>query len=209
MLVIGLTGGIGMGKSAAAEHFAGRGIDVFSADACVHRLYEGEAVAAIEQAFPGVTREGRIDRKLLAAQVTGHPERLRKLESIVHPLVVKAEIDFLREQEKKGARMAVLEIPLLFETAAEKRVDVTLVVSAPCKVQRERVLARPGMTVEKLEHLLARQLTDKERRGRADFVVDSGGGLSQMHRELDRLIDESLKSREGRVMGRLRHSYTD
>jgi dephospho-CoA kinase len=209
MLVIGLTGGIGMGKSAAAQHFAHRGIPVFSADDCVHRLYEGEAVAAIEAAFPGATRDGRVDRKLLAAQVTGHSERLRKLESIVHPMVVKAEVDFLREQETKGAQMAVLEIPLLFETGAEKRVDVTIVVSAPPEVQRKRVLGRAGMTADKLEHLLARQLSDAERRARADFVVDSGGRLSHMQRQLDRLIDESLSHREGRIMERLRHSYTD
>ena len=208
MLVIGLTGGIGMGKSAAAEHFARRGIPVFNADACVHRLYEGEAVEEIEAAFPGVTREGRVDRKLLAEQVSGHPERLRRLESVVHPMVVKAEIDFLREQERNGARMAVLEIPLLFETGAEKRVDVTIVVSAPSRVQRERVLTRPGMTVEKLEHLLARQLSDKERRARADFVIISGTSLKEMHVDLDQLI-ESLQNRQGRVMERLRHSYTN
>jgi dephospho-CoA kinase len=203
MLVIGLTGGIGMGKSAAAEHFARRSIPVFNADACVHRLYEGEAVPAIEAAFPGVARDGRVDRKLLAKQVTGHPERLKKLESIVHPMVVKAEIDFLREQESKGVKLAVLEIPLLFETGAEKRVDVTIVVSAPSKVQRERVLARSGMTVEKLEHLLARQLSDKERRTRADFVINSGTSLKEMHVDLDQLI-ESLQNREGRVMERQR-----
>jgi dephospho-CoA kinase len=208
MLVIGLTGGIGMGKSAAAEHFARRGIPVFNADACVHRLYEGEAVEEIEAAFPGVTREGRVDRKLLAEQVSGHPKRLRRLESVVHPMVVKAEIDFLREQERNGARMAVLEIPLLFETGAEKRVDVTIVVSAPSRVQRERVLTRPGMTVEKLEHLLARQLSDKERRARADFVINSGTSLKEMHVDLDQLI-ESLQNRQGRVMERLRHSYTN
>jgi dephospho-CoA kinase len=181
---------------------------VSTADACVHRLYEGEAVAAIEAVFPGATRDGRVDRKLLAEQVTGHPERLRKLESIVHPMVVKAEIDFLREQERKGARMAVLEIPLLFETGAEKRVDVTIVVSAPGDVQRERVLARSGMTVEILEHLLARQLTDKERRVRADFVINSGTSLKEMQADLDQLI-ESLQNREGRIMERLRHGYTD
>jgi len=208
MLVIGLTGGIGMGKSAAAEHFARRGIPVFNADACVHRLYEGEAVEEIEAAFAGVTREGRVDRKLLAEQVSGHPERLRRLESVVHPMVVKAEIDFLREQERSGARMAVLEIPLLFETGAEKRVDVTIVVSAPSRVQRERVLTRPGMTVEKLEHLLARQLSDKERRARADFVIISGTSLKEMHVDLDQLI-ESLQNRQGCVMERLRHSYTN
>jgi dephospho-CoA kinase len=208
MLVIGLTGGIGMGKSAAAEHFARRGIPMFNADACVHRLYEGEAVEEIEAAFPGVTREGRVDRKLLAEQVSGHPERLRRLESVVHPMVVKAEIDFLREQERNGARMAVLEIPLLFETGAEKRVDVTIIVSAPSRVQRERVLTRPGMTVEKLEHLLARQLSDKERRARADFVIISGTSLKEMHVDLDQLI-ESLQNRQGCVMERLRHSYTN
>jgi len=208
MLVIGLTGGIGMGKSAAAEHFARRGIPVFNADACVHRLYEGEAVEEIEAAFTGVTREGQVDRKLLAEQVSGHPERLRRLESVVHPMVVKAEIDFLREQERNGARMAVLEIPLLFETGAEKRVDVTIVVSAPSRVQRERVLTRPGMTVEKLEHLLARQLSDKERRARADFVIISGTSLKEMHVDLDQLI-ESLQNRQGCVMERLRHSYTN
>jgi dephospho-CoA kinase len=208
MLVIGLTGGIGMGKSAAAEHFARRGIRVFNADACVHRLYEGEAVEEIEAAFPGVTREDRVDRKLLAEQVTGHPERLRRLESVVHPMVVKAEIDFLREEERNGARMAVLEIPLLFETGAEKRVDVTIVVSAPSTVQRERVLTRPGMTVERLEHLLGRQLSDKERRARADFVINSGTNLKEMHVDLDQLI-ESLQNRQGRVMERLRHCYTN
>jgi dephospho-CoA kinase len=202
MLVIGLTGGIGMGKSAAADHFARRGIPVFNADACVHRLYEGEAVAAIEGAFPGVTREGRVERKLLGQQVTGHPERLRKLESIVHPMVVEAEIDFLRQQDRKGAPMAVLEIPLLFETGAEKRLDVTIVVSAPRDVQRQRVLARSGMTAEKLEHLLARQLPDAERRARADYVVDSGLPLADMHAQLDQLI-ESLRGRNGTVMERL------
>jgi dephospho-CoA kinase len=208
MLVIGLTGGIGMGKSAAAEHFARRGVPVFNADACVHHLYEGKAVAAIEAHFPGVTRGGRVDRKLLAEQVTGRSERLRELEKIVHPMVVKAEIDFLREQERKGEKLAVLEIPLLFETGAEKRVDVTVVLSAPSDVQRERVLARPGMTVDKLEHLLARQFSDAARRTRADYVVDSGAPLTDMRIEIDKLI-ESLQTRKGRVMERLGHNYPD
>jgi len=203
MLVIGLTGGIGMGKSAAAAHFARCGIPVFNADACVHRLYESEAVSAIEAAFPGVTRGGKVDRTLLATQLTGKPERLKKLEEIVHPMVVRQEIDFLIDEEKKGAELAVLEIPLLFETGADKRVDVTIVLSAPHHVQRERVLARPGMTVERLEHLLARQLPDVEKRARADFVVDSGTGLADMHANIDRLID-SLRGRKGRVMERLR-----
>jgi len=204
MLVIGLTGGIGMGKSAAAEHFARAGIPVFNADAQVHRLYEGEAVEAIEAEFPGVTRGGRVDRKLLSEQVAGSPERLKQLERIVHPMVVAAEIAFLRAQERDGAQLAVLEIPLLFETGAEARVDVTVVLSAPHHVQRERVLARPGMTVDKLEHLLARQLPDEAKRARADFVVESGTGLADMQAKIDTLI-ESLRGREGRVMERLRH----
>jgi dephospho-CoA kinase len=203
MLVVGLTGGIGMGKSAAAARFAAHGIPVFNADACVHDLYEGKAVAPIEAAFPRVAREGRIDRALLSKAIAGSPERLRLLENIVHPLVVEAEIDFLRAQELKGAKLAVLEIPLLFETGADTRVDVSVAVSAPAEVQRERVLARPGMTVEKLEHLLARQLSDAERRARADHVINSGTSLAVMHGALDNLI-ESLKKKEGRVMERLR-----
>jgi dephospho-CoA kinase len=203
MLVVGLTGGIGMGKSAAAERFVEQGIPVFNADLCVHQLYEGEAVGPIEATFPGVTRAGRVDRKLLSERIAGSPERLRLLEETVHPLVVAAELDFLRAQEQRGARLAVLEIPLLFETGADARVDVTVVVSAPHNVQRARVLARPGMTADKLEHLLARQLPDAERRARADFVVDSGTTIKDMRIEIDRLI-ESLKSREGRVMDRLR-----
>ena len=203
MLVIGLTGGIGMGKSAAAERFAAHGIPVFNADLCVHQLYEGEAVPAIEAAFPGVTRNGKIDRKLLSEKLGGSPERLRRLEVIVHPLVVAAEIDFLTEQENQGEKLAVLEIPLLFETGAESRVDVTVVLSAPPEVQRDRVLARPGMTADKLEHLLARQLPDAERRVRADYVVDSSLPLADMHAELDRFL-ESLRGRKGAVMERLR-----
>lgn len=203
MLVIGLTGGIGMGKSAAAEHFAQAGVPVFNADGCVHRLYEGEAVAAIEAAFPGVTRGGRVDRTLLGHQVAGSHRRFRELEAIVHPMVVAAEIEFLIAQEDKGAKLAVLEIPLLFETGAEARCDVTIVLIASAETQRSRVLARPGMTVDRLEHLLARQLPDADKRARADYVVDSGTSLEQMHAELDKLI-ESLHHREGRVMARLR-----
>lgn len=204
MLVIGLTGSIGMGKSAAAKHFVKRGVPVCDADAEVHRLYEGEAVPAISEAFPGAVRSGKVDRALLAQAVAGSPRKLKQLESIVHPMVVKAEIDFLREQEKQGAKLAVLEIPLLFETDALSRVDVTVVVSAPEGVQRERVLARPGMTKEKLAALLKRQSSDEEKRARSDFVVDSGTTLQDMEQQIDKLI-ESLKGREGRVMKRLRH----
>jgi dephospho-CoA kinase len=203
MLVIGLTGGMGMGKTSAAAHFRARGVPVFDADAYVHRLYECEAVDVIEAAFPGVTRDGRVDRALLASQVAGAPARLAQLEAIVHPLVVKAEIQFLRDQEKAGASLAVLEIPLLFETGAEARSDVTVALSAPDSVQRERVLTRPGMTEEKFEALRARQLTDADRRARADYVVDSGSTLENLHAQLDRLI-ESMQNRQGTVMERLR-----
>jgi dephospho-CoA kinase len=203
MLVIGLTGGIGMGKSAAAKHFAARGIPTFNADACVHALYEGAAVAAIEAEFPGVVRGGKIDRKLLSERIAGSPARIKMLEAIVHPMVVEAEIVFLREEEKKGAKLAVLEIPLLFETDAHERVDVSIVVSAPERVQRKRVLSRPGMTVDKLEHLLARQLPDAKKRALADYVVDSGATHEDMHAQIDKII-ESLKDRDGRVMERLR-----
>ena len=203
MLVVGLTGGIGMGKSAAANHFAARGIPTFNADACVHALYAGAAVRPIEAEFPGVVRSGKIDRKLLSERIAGSPARLRTLEAIVHPMVVAAEIAFLREQEKKGAKLAVLEIPLLFETDAHERVDVTVVVSAPPHVQRKRVLSRPSMTADKLEHLLARQLPDAEKRARADYLVDSGTTHEDMHAQIDKII-ESLKSRDGRVMERLR-----
>jgi dephospho-CoA kinase len=203
MLVIGLTGSMGIGKSTAAKQFAKAGVPVFDADAEVHRLYAGEAVPAIAAAFPKAVRGGKVDRGLLAQEVAGSPEKLKALESIVHPMVVKAEIDFLCEQEAKGAKLAVLEIPLLFETGAESRVDVTVVVSAPAEVQRTRVLARRGMTEAKLAGLLKRQLPDREKRARADVVVDSGTSLAHMQAQIDRLL-ESLKGREGQVMKRLR-----
>jgi dephospho-CoA kinase len=204
MLVIGLTGSIGMGKSAAAQHFRARGVPVCDADAEVHRLYEGSGVAAVAAAFPNAIRDGKVDRGLLALEVAGHPHRLKQLEAIVHPLVVEAELEFLRQEEKRGTRYAVLEIPLLFETGADKRVDVTVVLSAPPEVQKARVLTRPGMTVEKLEHLLKRQLPDAEKRARADYVVDSGTSLTHMQAQIDNIL-ESLEGRKGRVMDALRH----
>jgi dephospho-CoA kinase len=204
MLVIGLTGSIGMGKSAAAAHFRARGVAVCDADAEVHRLYEGDAVPAIAEAFPGAVRDGKVDRTRLAREIAGSPAKLKELEAIVHPMVVKVELEFLREQERRGAAFAVLEIPLLFETDALARVDVTLVVSAPEDVQRERVLARPGMNPEKLEALLRRQLSDAEKQARADFVVDSGKSLADMQGQIDKILD-SLRGRQGRVMERLRH----
>jgi dephospho-CoA kinase len=158
----------------------------------------------MEAAVSGDVSGGKVDRAILAQEIAGAPGRLKQLESIVHPMVVKAEIDFLRAQEERGAKLAVLEIPLLFETDAHTRVDVSVVVSAREEVQRARVLARPGMSQAKLEALLKRQLSDTEKRARADFVVDSGTTLADMERQIDKILD-SLQGREGRVMERLRH----
>ncbi len=202
MIVVGLTGSIGMGKSTIAEMFRERGIPVFDADAEVHRLYAGEAVAAVEAAFPGTTHDGRVDRVRLAAALAGDEARFRKLEAIVHPLVRAAEKRFLQEADKSGAvAAAVLEIPLLFETGRDKHVDAVIVVSAPAEVQRARVLARPGMTPEKLDGLLARQTPDAEKRRRADFVVDTGGSLADSEAQVDAILD-SLKSKPAEAYAR-------
>ena len=205
MLVIGLTGSIGMGKSTAASQFARRDVPGFDADAEVHRLYAGKAVPAVAALFPSAIRDGAVDRALLAAEIAGAPEKLRALESVVHPLVAEAEIAFLRQAEAEGAEFAVLEIPLLFEAGAEARVDVTVVVSAPADLQRKRALARPGMSPEKFDQLLRRQMPDAEKRARADFVVDSSVSLDDMQNQIDKILD-SLRGRKGRVMERLRHT---
>lgn len=194
MIVIGLTGSIGMGKTTAAARFGERGVPVCDADAEVHRLYNGAAVAPIEAAFPGTTVNGRVDRQRLAEVLLGDHDDFKRLEAIVHPLVQAAERDFLRVESRRGARLAVLEIPLLFETGADARVDVTVVVSAPLDVQRARVLARPGMTAEKLDAVLARQLADSEKRRRADFIVDTGQSGAATQARIDHIIAE-LSSR--------------
>lgn len=198
MIVIGLTGSIGMGKSAVAERFRQLGIPVCDADAIVHKLYEGAAVAPIEAAFPGTTCGGKVDRVKLGRAVLGNPHGLKQLESIVHPMVQAAEREFLRQAAEQGAPMAVLEIPLLFETGGEAKVDVTVVVSAPADVQRERVLERPGMSSSKLEAILSRQMPDAEKRRRADFVVDTGGSIEQSHAQVDAIV-EALRNRGGRA----------
>ncbi len=177
MFVIGLTGSLGMGKSTTAQFFAEEGVPVHDADAVVHRLYEGEAVAAIEAAFPGTTAAGKVDRDKLAARVLGDDAALKRLEAIVHPLVQAAEQRLLAEAAARGEKVALLDIPLLFETGGEQRVDAVVVVSAPSEVQHARVLKRPGMTMEKLEAILAKQMPDAEKRRRADFVVDTSRGL--------------------------------
>lgn len=196
MLIIGLTGSMGMGKSTAAQRFRDNGIAVFDADAEVHRLYAAEAAPLIEAAFPGTVVDGAVDRTRLAGVVVDNPQAIARLEGIVHPLVRESERQFLRTEREAGAEMAVLEIPLLFETGGERLVDVTVVVSAPEDVQRERVMARPGMTAEKFERLKANQMPDAEKRAKADFVVDSSGPVGETAEEIDRLIG-SLRGREG------------
>jgi dephospho-CoA kinase len=194
MLVIGLTGGIGMGKSTVAARLRALGIAVCDADAEVHKLYAGAAVPLIEAAFPGTTGDGRVDRQKLAAALLANPAGFKHLEAIVHPLVFEAERTFLHAEVARGAAVAVLEIPLLYETGGERRVDAVIVCSAPSNLQRERVLLRPGMTPEKLEQMLSRQTPDTEKRRRADFVVDTGGSFAESEAQVDRIV-ESLKGR--------------
>jgi dephospho-CoA kinase len=189
MFILGLTGSLGMGKSTAARFFAEQGVPVHDADAVVHRLYEGEAAAAIEAAFPGTTAGGKVDRDKLAARVLSDGAALKRLEAIVHPLVQEAERRLLAEAEARGEKVAVLDIPLLFETGGESRVDAVVVVSAPPEVQRSRVLERPGMTVEKLEAILAKQMPDDEKRRRADFVVDTSRGFEAARAEVRAILD--------------------
>jgi dephospho-CoA kinase len=177
MFILGLTGSLGMGKSATAKMFAEAGVPVYDADAAVHRLFEGEATPLIETAFPGTTTGGKVDRDKLAQRVLGDSAAIKKLESIVHPLVAAARETFLNEAERKGTKIAVLDIPLLFETGGEKRCDAVVVVSAPAAVQHARVFERAGMTEQKFAAILAKQLPDADKRARADFVVDTSQGF--------------------------------
>ena len=202
MLVVGLTGSIGMGKSAAAEGFRELGIAVFDADAAVHALYDGPLAAEIDEAFPGTAVAGKIDRAKLSAALLTAPHRFKDLEAIVHPRVRAMERAFLHEQAEKGANISVLEIPLLFESGADKTVDVTVVVSASPNTQRTRVLARPGMTGAKLDALLARQVRDAEKRRRADFVLDTNGPVQSCHAHIAALAVK-LSSRKGTAFARV------
>lgn len=177
MFILGLTGSIGMGKSATAKMFAEARVPVHDADAVVHRLYEGEAAPLIEAAFPGTTAGGKVDRDKLGKRVLGDAAALARLEQIVHPLVAQARDKFLRDAESSGAAVAVLDIPLLYETEGDARCDAVVVVSAPADVQRQRAFERPGMTEQKLETILAKQMPDAEKRRRADFVVDTSQGF--------------------------------
>lgn len=195
MRLIGLTGSIGMGKTATAQMFAELGVPVYDADAAVHALYAhgGTAVAPVEAAFPGVSKDGAIDRAALSTRVLGDAAALKRLEAIIHPLVAQAQIAFLQEQAAKGADLVVLDIPLLFETGGDKRVQTVVVVSAPAAVQRARVLARPGMTPEKFDAILAKQTPDAEKRARAHFVVETGDGFDSARAQV-RAVVEALRS---------------
>lgn len=196
MLIIGMTGSIGMGKSTAAEHLRTHGLPSLDADAEVHKLYEGEAAAPIEAAFPGTTMDGRVDRAKLSAALVADPDRIAELEAIVHPLVRGRERMFLRQQAARGVPMAVLEIPLLFETGGDALVDVTIVVSADEEEQRRRLAKRANLSPKKIESLLARQMPDAEKRARADFVVDTSGEISATRAQLDAILAQ-LHGRKG------------
>jgi len=196
MIVLGLTGSIGMGKSTTAKMFAEAGVPVHDSDEAVHRLYSGVAAPLVEAAFPGTVVDGVVDRAKLGARVLGDAAALKRLEAIIHPLV-RADADaFLARHRTAGESIAVLDIPLLFETGGRGRVDKVVVVTAPAEVQRQRVLARPGMTEEKLAAILAKQVPDEEKRRLADFVIDTGQGLEAARAEVDAIIDE-LRGQRG------------
>ena len=195
MLIIGLTGSIGMGKSTVAGHFKSFGIPICDADAEVHKLYEGAAVPQIEQAFPGVAEGGVIDRAKLAAALMKNPDGFENLEDIVHPMVRNVEKKFLQRHARDGAKMAVLEVPLLFETGGNKMVDVTVVVSTSAQKQQTRVLERSGMTIAKLEAIRERQMPDTNKRNLADFLVDTSGPMNVARDQVARII-ETLSSRQ-------------
>ena len=188
MRIVGLTGSIGMGKTTTAGMFRALGVPVHDADRTVHRLYQGAAVGPVEAAFPGVTRGGRVDRKALAERVVGRPAALQRLETIVHPLVVEAERGFLAGASSRGHRLAVLDIPLLFEAGGAERVDIVVVTTADAAIQRERVLSRPGVDVETFHALLARQMPDAEKRLRAHFLVDTRRGFAAAERKVAAIV---------------------
>lgn len=188
MLVLGLTGSIGMGKSTTAAMFAARGVPVHDADAAVHRLYAGPAAAVVEEAFPGTIVSGAVQRARLSEQVVRRPEMLKRLEAIIHPLVRRSEAEFLNACRQGGVRLALVDVPLLFETGGVGGVDLVVVVTAPPGIQRARVLARPGMTVERFESLLARQMPDSDKRRRAHLRVDTGRGLAAAERQVAAIL---------------------
>jgi dephospho-CoA kinase len=188
MLRLGLTGSIGMGKSTTAQMFRDEGLEVIDSDAVVHDLYRGEAVAAIERAFAGTTVDGVVDRAKLSAHLAANPQDFKLLEAIVHPLVRKREVDTMSRVQAQGADIIVLDVPLLFESKTEARVDKVVVVTCDPDIQRQRVLGRPGMTEEKFNMILSRQMPDVEKRRRADFIIDTGKGLDHARSEVRRIV---------------------
>jgi dephospho-CoA kinase len=199
MRILGLTGSIGMGKSTTAKLFTEAGVPVYDADAAVHKIYEGEAAPAIEAAFPGTTVGGKVDRAKLSAKVVHDPAAIKQLEEIVHPMLGASRQKFLEEAERSGAPVVVMDIPLLFETGGEKRVDAVVVVSTDPATQRERILARGTMTNEALDAILARQLPDAEKRKRADFVVDTSHGLDPVRTAIRDILAKVVKMPQRRA----------
>jgi dephospho-CoA kinase len=190
LIVAGLTGSIGMGKSTTATMFANEGIPVHDADRAVHLLYEGRAAPLVEAAFPGTVTDGRVDREKLGRHVIGKPDAMKRLEAIVHPLVREEEQRFLRDARAAGARLVILDIPLLFETGRDKGMDAVIVVTADADVQRKRVLARPGMTDEKFRAILAKQTPDAEKRAKAGYLIDTGHGFDAARARVREIIDD-------------------
>ena len=199
MLILGLTGSIGMGKSTTARLFAEAGVPVYDADAAVHHIYQGEAAPAIEAAFPGTTVDGKVDRIRLSAQVVHNPAAMKQLEQIVHPMLGASRQKFFEDAEAAGAPVVVVDVPLLFETGGEKRVDAVIVVTTTPEAQRERVLARGTMDEGKLDAILARQLPDAEKRKRADFVVDTSDGLDPVRDRIRDILAEVVKMPQRRT----------
>ena len=198
MLILGLTGSIGMGKSTTAKLFAEAGVPVYDADAAVHQLYEGEAAPAVEAAFPGTTANGKVDRVKLAARVVGDAAAMKQLEQIVHPMLGASRQTFFAAAEAAKAPVVVLDIPLLYETGGEKRVDAVVVVTTSPELQRERVLSRGTMDAERLDAIIAKQMPDAEKRKRADFVVDTSHGLDPVREQIKYILAEVVKMPQGR-----------
>jgi dephospho-CoA kinase len=193
MIILGLTGSIGMGKSTTAKLFVEAGVPVYDADATVHQLYEGEAAPAIEAAFPGTTAGGKVDRQKLSARVVHDPAAMKQLEQIVHPMLGASRQKFFEEAERAGAPVTVVDVPLLYETGGEKRVDAVVVVTTSPENQRARIMARGTMTSEALDSILARQLPDAEKRKRADFVVDTSHGLDPVRAQIRDILQQVVK----------------
>jgi dephospho-CoA kinase len=199
MRILGLTGSIGMGKSTTAKLFAEAGVPVYDADAAVHQLYEGEAAPAIEAAFPGTTSNGKVDRPKLSARVVHDPAAIKQLEGIVHPMLGASRQKFFADAEAAKAPVVLLDIPLLFETGGEKRVDAVVVASTTPELQRERVLARGTMDEAKLDAIIAKQMPDAEKRKRADFVVDTSHGLEPVRAQIKHILAEVVKMPQRRA----------